>query len=160
MLDAQGESVGLSRYLLDCCDRVTVITDNMALYRDEAALMLEEKGAVLRVTCSRSVLANADVIISRACIDEHLGVKPSCVIFTSQKPAVNQGCTVFFKYYFDLSEKYERIRPPFLEPMYFAEALYTMAGAYELGCELFRFCSDGVTVHTRGSLKDFLKKVS
>ena len=157
VLDKSGESVGLSRYLLDNSDNVTAVTDNTSLYLDEASLLLEEKGAVLRVTRSRAPLSNADLIISRERITEPIPVKRDAVIFTSQKPSVPLSCRVVDDYYFDLPDKYENIRPAFLEPMYFASALYTMAGAYELGGELFRYCRDDKSIHTRGSVKEFFK---
>ncbi|MBQ6153867.1 MAG: hypothetical protein IJJ15_08985 [Ruminococcus sp.] len=157
VLDDLGESVGLSRWLLDYSDRVTVITENTSLYLDEASLLLEEKGAVLRVTRSHAPLYDADLIISRAKITDPIEVKVDAVIFTSQKPSVELPCRVIYEYFFDLPEKFENIRPAFLEPMYFASALYTMANTYELGAELFRYCRDCSSVHTRSSVKDFFK---
>lgn len=152
LVDRDASCVGLSKYLLDCSDRVTVLTDSTALYLDEAAYLMEEKGAVLRVSKSSSPLKEADIIIAPKQLKQTLKVKSGAVIFTSRKPEAVQPCTVIFQYFFDLPEKYERIRPPFLEKMYFAGAMYTLSNAYELGSELFRFCSDGETVHTRGSL--------
>lgn len=157
LLDNSTESVGLSRYLLDYSDRVTVITENTALYLDEASLLLEETGAVLRVTRSAAPLCDADLIISRSKIEEPLPLKKEAVVFTSQQPSVALPCRVISDYCFDLPEKYENIRPSFLDPMYFASALYTMAGAYELGAQLFRYCRDDKSVHTRSSVKDFFK---
>lgn len=158
--DNNGESVGLSRWLLDHSDSVTVITESTSLYLDEASLLLEEKGAVLRVTRSLAPLSHADLIISADQITEPVSVKKDAVIFTSQKPSVPIPCRVISDYWFDLPEKYENIRPAFLEPMYFASALYAMAGVYELGAELFRYCRDEKSVHTRNSVKEFFKTAS
>lgn len=157
LLDNSGESIGLSRWLLDCSDRVIVITESTSFYLDEASMLLEEKGAVLKVTRSRAPLSQADLIISRAKIEEPIPLKKSAVIFTSQKPSVSLSCRVISDYYFDLPDKFENIRPAFLDPMYFASALYTMAGVYELGAEVFRYCRDDKSVHTRSSVKDFFK---
>lgn len=157
LVDHDGGSVGLSRYLLDHSDRVTVITDCTSLYLDEASLLLEEKGAVLRVTKSFAPIADADIIISRERIEEPIPAKADAVVFTSQKPLRALSCRVIYDYFFDLPEKYESMRPAFLEPMYFASALYTMAGVYELGAQLFRYCRDEKSVHTRSSVKEFFQ---
>ena len=157
LIDPSGEYVPIPRDLFDFCGRVTVVTDCEDLYLDEAARLLEEKGAVLCVSKSRDALLDADIIIAPDRIEEPLPVRPQAILFTSQSPLVEIGCCVIYKYFFDLPQKYESIRPVFLEPMYFAEAMYTLANAHELSDSVFRYCSDGVTVHTRKSLTEFLK---
>ena len=62
-----------------------------------------------------------------------------------------------YEYFFDLPSKFREICPDFLDEMYFASALYAMAGARELGGEVFTRCGDGVTIHTRASLVEALK---
>ena len=69
---------------------------------------------------------------------------------------MRQNAPVVYEYFFELPKKYQDIKPPYLDDMYFASALYALAGARELGSELFTRCGDGSILHTRMSLTDTL----
>lgn len=157
LLDESGDSLGLCEYLVDHCDPVYVATNVPELYLSQAEYLLSEKGAAIRVCRSPDCLKDADLIIAPARLYRELDCSPSAVILSGERPAVRQNTPVIYEYFFDLPKKYQELKPPYLDDMYFASALYTMANARELGSELFTRCGDGCTVHTRMSLCELLK---
>lgn len=158
LLDDNGDHIGLCSYLADSTDRVSVVTDKPRLYLNEADRLMEEKGAVIHVTKSPAPLKTADLIIAPAPLTRDLYCAEDAVILSASAPTVAQNAPVIRGYSFDLPEKYRAIKPEYLDDMYFASALYALAGAHELGSSVFRRCTDDRTVHTRGSLAQVLKK--
>lgn len=158
LIDDSGDLAGLCTYLVDATDCVAVVTQKPQLYLEEADRILTEKGAVISISKSVNSLKNADLIIAPARIDRDLRCADDAVILSSVEPTVAQNAPVIYDYYFDLPEKYRELKPDFLDELYFASAMYTLAGAHELGSSIFRRCSDGRTIHTRQSLLDCLKK--
>ena len=158
LIDDNGDHEALCTYLTDKTDRLTVVTRRIRQYLDEADRLLEEKGAVLSVSKSVSPLKNADLIIAPAPLTRDLNCPDDAVILSSAAPTVYQNAPVIRGYSFELPQKYREMKPDFLDDMYFASAIYTLAGAYELGSSVFRRCFDGASVHTRNSLLEQLKK--
>ena len=136
---------------------MTVVTDSPRVYREEADRLLEEKGAVLRISTDRGAIGDADMIIAPERLDGVLGCSDEAVIFSSEKPIHPQPSPVIYDYTFDLPEKFCSLCPDYLEPMYFASALYALAGVHELGASVFTRCCDGRVLHTRMSLIKQLK---
>ncbi|MBQ7218276.1 MAG: hypothetical protein IJS27_02125 [Ruminococcus sp.] len=158
LIDDSGDHAGLCRYLAESTDRVTVVTGKTRLYLDEADRLLQEKGAVISVTKGISALKNADLIIAPARLEGDLHCADNAVILSAAEPTVAQNAPVIHDYSFDLPRKFSELKPDYLDDMYFASALYTLAGAHELGSSVFRRCTDGRTIHTRKSLTEQLKK--
>lgn len=158
LVDDSGECAGLCDYLADYVDPVTVISTAKPIYAAQAEYLLNEKGAALKLSRDVNCLRDADLIIAPACLKETLPCPADALILTGEKPAASQNAAAIYDYYIDLPSKYTELCPAFLEEMYFASALYTMASARELGSEVFTRCGDGVTIHTRASLSDVLKK--
>lgn len=158
LVDDSGDHAGLCRYLAECTDMITVVTSDTSLYLDEADRLLQEKGAVISVTKGTSALRNADLIIAPASLDRDLRCADDAVILSAAEPTVGQNAPVIHDYSIDLPQKFSDLKPDFLDDMYFASALYTLAGAHELGASVFRRCTDGRTIHTRKSLSQQLKK--
>ena len=158
LLDDTGEHAGLCAYLIEETDRVSVVTKNTRLYLSEADRLLEEKGAVLTVGKSSSPLRFADLIIAPAALTRDLHCADDAVILSAFAPTVAQNAPVISDYSFELPEKYAAVKPDYLDEMYFASAMYTLAGGHELGTSVFRRCSDGDTIHTRKSLIEQLKR--
>lgn len=158
LIDDSGEYAGLCTYLVDMTDCVTAVTRKTQLYLEEADRILTEKGAVLSISKSVSYLKHADLILAPARLERDLHCAEDALILSSAEPTVAQNAPVIFDYHFDLPEKYRELCPDFLDEMYFASAMYTLAGAHELGSSVFRRCTDGKTIHTRKSLLDLLKK--
>lgn len=158
LVDDSGDSLPLCSYLCDYCDPLYVVSGNTAVYAAEADRLLSEKGA--SIVCSRSdrLLREADLVIAPGRIERDLGCSGMAVILSGERPTVPQNSPVVYDYYIDLPEKYRSIRPDYLDEMYFASALYELAGAHELGSYIFRRCGDGRVIHTRNSLLEQLKK--
>ena len=157
LIDSAGDYAPLCACLLDYTDRVRVITDSPHIYREEADRLLEEKGAALRISTDRKSISGAGIIIAPERLDEVLGCGDGAVILSGERPARSQPTSVICEYTFDLPEKFSSLCPDYLEPMYFASALYTLAGVHELGSSVFSRCCDGRVLHTRMSLLKLLK---
>lgn len=158
LLDDTGEFSALCSYLIEETDRVTVITKNTRLYLSEADRLLEEKGAAVTISKSTNPLRNADLIIAPTRLMRDLHCPDDALILSTASPTIAQNAPVIFDYTIDLPEKYRLLKPDYLDDMYFAGAMYALAGAHELGSTVFRRCSDGTTIHTRTSLLEQLKK--
>lgn len=158
LIDDSGEHAGLCPYLSDETDRLTVVTKTPRLYLSEADRLLRETGAVLTVSKSLTPMKTADLIIAPAPLTRDLHCPEDAVILSAFAPTVAQNAPVIHDYSFDLPEKYAALKPDYLDEMYFASAVYVLAGAHELGSSIFRRCSDGATIHTRQSLVEQLRR--
>lgn len=158
LIDDSGDHAALCGCLADETDRLCVVTQKPRLYLDEAERLLEEKGAVLRVSKSPAPLREADLIVAPAPLMRDLHCAGDVVILSAAAPTVVQNAPVIFDYSIDLPGKFRAIKPDYLDDLYFASAMYTLAGAHELGSSIFRRCGDGSTIHTRMSLLDLLKR--
>lgn len=152
LIDNSAEYTGLCAYLLRYTDSVTAVSADPVPYLEEADRHLAECGAPLTVMKSAENLLSADLIIAPHRIDQPLCCSPNAVILSSCPPAVAPDAPVYYDYSFDLPEKLSAIKPPFLDDRYFASALYTLGGVYELGSSVFTRCGDGRILHTRKSL--------
>lgn len=157
LIDDSGEHAALCPYLADETDCLTVVTRSPGLYLSEADRILEERGAVVHISTGDSPLAEADLILSPGALTRAFPCAPDAVILSGEPAAVTLNAPVVCGYTFDLPDKYRSIRPPYLDEMYFAEALYALGGAHELGASMFRRCYDGRILHTRVSLLEQLR---
>ena len=157
VIDDAGEYTELCSYLVDSTDRVRVVTKNPRLYLDEADRILSEKGAAIRISAGADSLFDADLIIAPEAIDREIGCAGDAVILSSAPPKKPQNAPVIDRYTFDLPQKYRSVCPAYLDGMYFASAMYTLAGAHELGSSIFTRCGNDTILHTRASLIEALK---
>ena len=158
LIDSGCDRLSLCGYLVSYTDSLRVITPCVREYLEEADRILQDRGAVIRVGSSFEGLSDADVIIAPSAISRFLRCSSEAVILSGEKPEVAQNAPVIYEYRIDLPDKYRRIKPRYLDDMYFASALYSMGGAHELGSSVFCRCSDGRTLHTRASLVRELEK--
>lgn len=157
LIDDAGDDVRLCEPLLELTDSLTVLTKEPALFREEAERLIEERGAVLRVSGGSSALKDADLIIAPGRIETTLECDERALILTAEKPRVFQRGCVLYGWSFDLPQKFLSIKPDFLDDMYFADALYGMGRVYELGSILFVYCKSDRAVHTRASSKKLFR---
>ena len=158
LVDRAGECLELCEKLSDYAEPLCVVTDESQLYTAQAEYLLSEKGAVLRVSRSADCIRSADLIVCPRRIGEDLRCQPTAVLLSGERPARNKSAPVIFDYYFELAQKYLDVMPPYLDEMYFASALYSLAHARGLSSELFTRCGDGTVIHTRQSLVEMLHK--
>ena len=157
LVDDSGDSVSLCAYLADCTDDLRIVTANTGIYLDEADRLLDERGAVMRVCPDISDLRDSDIIIAPEKLSRRFICSPDAVILSGEEPELTPDAPVIRDYYFPLPEKYRAIKPAYLDDMYFASAMYTLAGDHALGSEVFTRCCDGVSLHTRMSLAEKLR---
>lgn len=157
LIDEEGERTELCRYLTQETDSLLVITRSPQLCLREADRILEECGAVVRVASPDADIADADLVIAPAALRQDIRCAGDAVILSGEPPRVRQNAPVIYDYTFDLPDKFRSVKPPYLDDMYFAEALYSLAGAHELGSSVFRRCYDGRVLHTRVSLLEQLR---
>lgn len=158
LYDPDGACAPLCEYLIPYTDPVCVVTDATDLYIEQARVLLREKGAALRISKGMTCLQTADLIVAPHRITRPLPCRPTATVLSGERPAAAQPAPVIYDYFIELPQKFVELKPPYLEDMYFASALYTLAGVDELGSELFYRCGDGSVIHTRRSLVEFLKK--
>ncbi len=158
LVDKEGECLDLCEKLADYTEPLCVVTDSSKLYTAQAEYLLSEKGAVLRVSRSANCLRGADVVVCPRRIMDDLLCQPTAVLLSGEEPACPQAAPVIFDYSFELEKKYLDVMPPYLDEMYFASALYSLAHARGLSSEVFTRCGDGTVIHTRQSLVEMLKK--
>lgn len=151
LIDRDGERADLCRWLTQDTDSLLVLTARPQFYLREADRMLEEHGAVIRVSADAD-LSDADLIIAPDALTSDVGCADDALILSGVAPNVRQRAPVIYEWIFDLADKYRAICPPYLDEMYFAAALYSLGGIHELGSEVFRRCYDGTVLHTRMSL--------
>ena len=161
LVDSSGDSLGLCSYLIDYTDDLRVVTDDPGIYLDEADRLIEEYGASIRICAGAADLRGSDLVIAPDGLGRSATVADDAVILCAGSSAADSDIPVICDYSFSLPDKYASIKPPYLDDMYFAGALYSLAGTHELGSEVFTRCisrrRDGVSVHTRGSLIEKLK---
>ena len=157
LIDENGEHTALCPYLADETDSLLVVTRRPELWLEEADRILEEQGAVVRVSTGGADLFGADLIVAPAALKTELNCSCDAVILSGEPPLVKQNAPVVSGYTFDLPDKLRNVKPPYLDDMYFAEALYTLGGVHELGSSVFRRCYDGRILHTRVSLLELLR---
>lgn len=156
LIDDTGDRAGLCRYLTEDTDSVLVLTRRPRLYLEEADRILEERGAVVRVAAEAD-LSDADLIVAPGALGRDIRCRADAVILSGEPSRVRQNAPVIDRWLFDLPAKYRAMRPGYLDEMYFASALYTLAGAHELGSAVFTRCYDGRVLHTRMSLLELLR---
>ena len=156
LIDADGACTALCAYLADETDSLLVVTRCPQLYLEEADRILEERGAVIRVSADGD-LSDADLIIAPQALKTDVRCAGDAVILSGEEPLVRQNAPVIYDYTFSLDDKFRSIKPRWLDDMYFASALYTLGGIHELGSAVFRRCFDGRILHTRVSLLELLR---
>lgn len=131
--DPQGRIADGAEAILKFTDRLTAVSRMTGIYAAEAQRILSESGAVLNISRRMKSVENAKLIIAPEKLKVRLPVSKNTVILTVAAPAVAQNCTVYYKYFFDLSKGLLSVLPSGFDREYFAEALYTLCGRYDLG---------------------------
>ena len=152
LIDPFGECVGLCSYLTDHTDCLRVVTDDPEVYLKEAERLLDERGAVIHIGRGDEPLLDADLIIAPSPPGRAFSCPPDAIILSGERPSCSFCAPVIYDYTIELPSKLIELRPQYLDEMYFASALYSLAGVHELGSQVFRRCSDDRVVHTRQSL--------
>jgi len=146
--------------LLKFTESLTAVTRMTDIYNAEAMRLMEESGAVLNASRRMKSLSKAQLIVAPLKLSAQLPVEKSAVILSVAKPAVAQRCAVYYKYYFNLSESLFKLLPEGFDAEYFASALYTLYGRYDLGSYIPQAVKGGSAAHTIVSLSKYLTNIA
>ncbi len=146
--------------ILRYTDKLTAVTRMTGIYSAESERIMEESGAVLSVSRCMKSIGDAKLIVCPQKLKTQLPLGKDAVILTVSRPAVSQKCTVYYKYYFSLSEELISLLPEGFDAEYLASALYTLTGRYDLGSIIPQATKGDGTVHTLVSLSKYLMNIA
>ncbi|MBQ9742283.1 MAG: hypothetical protein IJV88_01230 [Ruminococcus sp.] len=133
LYDPKGEVQDMPRHILRLTNNLVVVTDNRNLYMEQAGILMEEMGAVLRVSCGVSELFDCGLVIAPGGIDRRLSLRSDSVVLCPQLPMVSLRGQVYFRYEVELSEGLSEFCPGEIGSDVLAGGLYSLCGVYELG---------------------------
>ena len=156
--DPAGDFTDLPGFLLRYTDNLCVVTKNCGIYSTLAQTIIDETGAVLRVSRSVSALSDCGLIISPVVIRERFTPLSSAVVLTSCKPKIYLPCSVYYRYSLRLPKEAARLCPEDVDSEVFGGALYSLCGIYSLGSIVPFVCMNGENSQTTLSLRKFLRE--
>lgn len=146
--------------MLKFTQNLTVVTRMIGLYNAEAERIMNESGAVLSVSRRMKSLADANLVVAPQKLITQLPLEKQAVVLTTSAPAVSQRCGVYYKYYFSLPEELVTLLPEGFYAEYFASALYTLCGRYDLGSIVPQAIKGEGSLHTTVSLSKYLTNIA
>lgn len=146
--------------MLRFTDKLTVVTRMIDIYSAEAQRLMDECGAVLSVSRRMKALTEAQLIVAPLKLSSQLPSPKEGLIFTTAQPSVNQRSAVYFKYYFDLGGELMGMLPQGFDAEYFASALYTLCGRFELGSIVPQAAKGVGADHTLLSMSKYLTNIA
>lgn len=156
LYDPRGEYSDLCLHILRHTSNFTVVSRNKSLYTEQAKVLLEEQGIVLRVCSKVSALSRCGLIIAPETIREPFVPMSKTVVLTSSKPSVSLPCRVYSKYSFSLPKELEALRPEGVSAEDFGGALYSLCGFYAIGSCVPFVCLGETDTQTTVSLRKYL----
>lgn len=154
--DPEGLLVDSAEALLRFTDSITVVTGMTGFYSEEARRIMDESGAVLKVSKNLKALESAQLVVTPAVLRVMLPLSKQAVVLTVDKPLVLQKCRVYWDYELMLSDELESLIPKGIDKVYFASAIYALCHRFELGSEIPEgIAGEGVS-HTSESLAKYL----
>ncbi len=158
LYDPQGEHSDLCERLLEYTCDFTVVTHNKAFYTQQAKILLEEKGVVLRVCSKVAALSRCGLIISPAPVREPFVPMTKAVVLTSLRPSVSLPCRVYSRYSLSLPKEIETLRPRDVPAEIFGGALYSICSVYEIGSCVPFVCVSDTDTQTTLSLRKYFRE--
>lgn len=157
--DKNGDCSGIIREIVNYCDNIFVVTDNIEKYKEAEEKLLSETGAGICVSKNRGALYDCPLIIAPGRIEESLPVSGGAIVLTAFPPTVCVAGLVYFDYCFRMPNMFDRIKPESLRTDYFAGALFTKGRQYELGSIVPTTCSNFTSSQTPRSICDYLLRM-
>ncbi len=145
--------------ILKFTQSLTVVTRMTGVYGAEAERIMNESGAVLNISRRMKSMENAKLVIVPDKLKTQLPLGKDAVILTVAPPAVSQKGVVYYKYYFTLSEELTTLLPKGFDSQYFASALYTLLGRFDLGSIVPQATKGDFNTHTLVSLNKYLTNI-
>ena len=158
LYDPKGEYSDICMCILEHTRDFTVVSRNKALYTEQAKVLLEEKGIVLRACSKVSALSGCGLIIAPEVISEPFVPMSKTVVLTVSRPLVALGCRVYYEYSFSLPKEFEALRPEDVRAEDFGGALYSLCGVYSIGSIVPFVCTGQGDTQTTVSLRKYLSE--
>lgn len=155
LYDPRGEYSDICLCILKYTSNFTVVSRNKALYTEQAKVLLEEKGIVLRACSKVSALSGCGLIIAPEVLSEPFVPMTKAILLTVNKPAVSLPCRVYAKYSFSLPKELETLRPEGVSAEDFGGALYSLCGFYAIGSCVPFVCTGETDTQTTVSLRKY-----
>lgn len=133
LYDLTGRHCDSLSFLLPYCKNIYVVTENLSLYMELSAKLLEEYGAPITITKNPGKLYDCDVVIAPQKIKKALPLKTGARLYTGFAPAVNQSGVVYKSFKTVLPEIYQKLKPEGIDSTYFAAVLYEAERQFSLG---------------------------
>lgn len=159
IFDPYGKIADGAGSLLRYTKSLKVVTASTDVYSAEASRLMEESGAVMSVSRRLRTLSELNLILAPTPLNLGLPLRKDAVILTVTKPKLSQKCAVFYRYSFTLEEELENLIPEGVENEYFASALYTLKGRFDLGSYIPQAVSVDSCIHTLVSLTKYLMNI-
>ncbi|MBQ7385527.1 MAG: hypothetical protein IJW04_03350 [Ruminococcus sp.] len=145
--------------ILKFTQNLTVVTRMTGVYGAEAERIMNESGAVLNVSRRMKSLENAKLVVAPYKLKTQLPLGKDAVILTVAPSAVSQKGTVYYRYYFTLSEDLKSLLPQGFDAEYFSSALYSLLGRFDLGSIVPQATKGDFNTHTLVSLNKYLTNI-
>lgn len=158
IFDPNGESADFLPSVVKYTDNIVVVTDNFQGYKYEVDCIYEEMGATVQISDNRVNLIDCDFVIAPEQIKERLPLSSDTIVLTSDPPSVCTTGLLYYDYYIKLPKKFDVIKPKELSDVYFAGALYSKAGQFQLGSIVPISCKNNSSAQTVGSICSALQK--
>lgn len=158
LYDPQGDFSDLCERFLEYTSDFTVVTHNKVFYAQQAKMLLEEKGVVLRVCSKVAALSRCGFIIAPAPLREPFVPMTKAVVLTSVKPSVALPCRVYYRYSLSLPKELEALRPQDIPAEIFGGALYSLGSVFEVGSCVPFVCVSNTDTQTTLSLRKYFRE--
>lgn len=156
--DPLGDFTDLSELLLGVTDNLVVVTKNHCAYKEEAARLISETGAVLRISRNVYSFEKCHLIIAPTAIKEKFMPDPRTVILTCAEPQVPLCCRIYCKYSFRLQKEFDRLRKESTDTEIFGGALYSLCRIHQIGSLVPFLCSNRCDSQTTLSLRKYFEE--
>lgn len=159
IIDKTGAFSTLPQCILKYTDNVIVVTENIDFYTRISENLIEETGAVVRLSQSQKSLCDCKLIIAPHKVTSNEGITQNSLLLTAHKPDIFLPCVCVYDYVIDFPKHLLQLCPNGMDKTYFASALYSLLNIYQLGALVPRLNISCDGAHTAMSLKTLLLNI-
>ena len=159
IIDMDAQFTTLPQDVLSYTDNVVVVTACDDIYKEVSQQLIEETGAIIRLSKSFESLNKCELVIAPSGVQRYVA-SADTVLLTTRKSSDYVNVEAVSDYTVKLPKMLLELCPKGIDATYFAGALYLCQGVFELGSLIPRLCISKYTVHTVASLKILLSDIS
>lgn len=156
IIDKNAHYTTLPQDVLRYTDNVIVVSERFDIYKSVSEQLIEETGAVIRLSKNIGSLSECDIIIAPCGTEGMKAVSDKTLVLTTGDICDISGGIVVYDYTVKLPQMLSALCPKGIDGTYFLGALYSYLGVFELGSFVPRLCITKNGVHTTASLKTLL----